>query len=96
MATVEFTEAQAQALADRGKDRKVNPGQVIELSSTKDHQPMAAIYVYGDAEKLTEEDEDKIADSIEFNPTMIFIDYASAIRLANRLLEAARLVTPAA
>ena len=56
---------------------------------------MAAIYVYGDAEKLTEEDEDKIADSIEFNPTMIFIDYASAILLANRLLEAARLVTPA-
>ena len=56
---------------------------------------MAAIYVYGDAEKLTEEDEDKIADSIEFNPTMIFIDCASANRLANRLLEAARLVTPA-
>jgi hypothetical protein len=96
MITVEFTEAEAQALADLGKVKKTNPGQVIELCDTKDHQPRAAIYVYGNGEKLTEEDENKIADSIDFNPTVIYIDYANARKLANQLLEAARMITSAA
>jgi hypothetical protein len=74
----------------------VNPGQVIELCDTKDRQPRAAIYVYGNDEKLTEESEGKIADSIEFNPTVIYIDYANARKLAHELLEAANLVAPAA
>jgi len=96
MITVNFTEAEAQALAAQGKLRKPSPGQVIELYSTEDHQPRAAIYVYRDGEQLTGEAEDKIADSIAFNPDVIYIDHANALKLAHQLTEAAKLVAPAA
>ncbi len=95
MSTVEFTEAEAQALADLGKVKETKPGRVIELYSSDDHQPRAAIYVYGADEKMTEETEDKIADSIIFNPNVIYIDNTNAVKLAHQLLEAAKLVAPA-
>lgn len=95
MITVNFTEAEAQALADRGRVKKPNPGQVIELYSTEDRQPRAAIYVYRDGDKLTEEAEDEIADSIAFNPDVIYIDHANALKLAHQLIKAAELAAPA-
>lgn len=67
----------------------MNSGQAIQLCDTIGYEPKAMVYVYGEDEELTQDDEYEVGSPV------IYLDFAGARTLAGKLLEVARLVEPA-